>query len=238
VIEGGRSLRINAQLDASAGRSIVFRFTFALLMTCAFAQGFQQDTPSADSEREKDVYAIYSLMLTNPSTSHGPYTSDRLLIARTTGPGVPQEPCVRPTKEREADFREILADYGSRKATPRQLKQAFSISKPYLLLSPDEVKDFISARFSMPNPGATDERFRGVSDVITLSDVYFNQRGTLALTAISTWCGGLCASYQWKVFEKVDGGKWEERDWITCMTVAGNLGVPAPSRNEESAMAR
>ena len=64
----------------------MFRFAFSLSIICTSAQGFQRDALSADSDREKDVYAIYSLMLTNPSTSHGPYTSDRYLIARTTGP--------------------------------------------------------------------------------------------------------------------------------------------------------
>lgn len=216
----------------------MFRFAFSLLMLCTSAQGFQQETRSADSEREKDVYAIYSLMLTNPATSHGPYTSDRYLIARTTGPGVPQEPCVRPTKERETDFQQVLADYNSRKATPRQLKREFSISKPYDLLSPEEVKDFISARFPRPSPGATDERFRDVSDVITLSNVYFNQRGTLALTAISTWCGGLCAFYQWKVFEKVDSGQWEERQWTSCMTIALKLEVPIQNTSTQRLFAR
>ena len=126
------------------------RFAFSLLVICTSAQGFQQDPRSKDSEREKDVYAIYSLMLTNPQTSHGPYTSDRYLIAMTTGPGRPAEPCVRPPKEREAEFQEVLADFESRKTKTRQLTQSFSISKPYVLLSPDEVKDFISARFPSP----------------------------------------------------------------------------------------
>ena len=180
-----------------------------------------------DSDRQKDIYAIYSLMLTNPQTSHGPYTSDRYLIAMTTGPGRPEQPCVRPPKEREPDFREALADYENRKATPRQLTQSFSINKPYMMLSPDEAKDFIAARLPRPGGNATDERFRGVSDLIILSDVYFNQRGTLALTAISMFCGGLCGMSQWKVFEKVNNGQWEERRWATCMTIARKLKVLA-----------
>ena len=40
------------------------RVVFALLISCGAALGFQQD-----AEREKDVYAIYSLMLTNPRTA-------------------------------------------------------------------------------------------------------------------------------------------------------------------------
>jgi hypothetical protein len=207
----------------------MFRFALVLLMIGTSAQGFQQDTHSAEPEVEKAVYEIYSLMLTNLDTSHGPYTSDRYLIRMETGAAFPEVPCVRPPKERQADFGEVLAAYRARKATPRQLQWAFSIVKPYILLSPDEVKDFMSERLR-PGGEPKDERFRGVSDLITLSDVYFNQKGTLALTAISTWCGGLCASFQWKVFEKMASGQWEERQWVTCMTVAGNLGADLPKR--------
>src|SRR5436309_6166 len=32
-------------------------------LTCTIAHGFPQESSSADSEREQDVYAIYSLML-------------------------------------------------------------------------------------------------------------------------------------------------------------------------------
>ena len=199
----------------------MLRFAYLVLMICAIAHGFQQDTKPVDSEREKDVYAIYSMMLTNPRTSHGPDDNERYLIAMATAPGYPREPCVQAPKEREADFRETLADYERRKGTPRQLKRTLSIRKPYVLLSADEVKEFISARSSHRTGSETaTEQFRGVTDLFTLSDVYFNQRGTLALTAISTWCGWLCGLYQWKVFEKTDTGKWEERQWVGCVSVA------------------
>jgi hypothetical protein len=128
---------------------------------------------------------------------------------------------VRPPKEREADFREVLADYERRKSTPRELKATFSIRKPYVLLSAKELSEFMKERF-LPSIGESvpDVRFQGVTDVFTLSDVYFNQRRTLALTAISSWCGSLCALYQWKVFEKLDSGKWAESQWISCFTIA------------------
>ncbi len=78
----------------------MFRFV-CLLLVCSTAPGFQDQAGSRDSEREKDVYAIYSLMLINPRTSHGPDNNERYLIAATTAAGRPQEPCVRPPKERE-----------------------------------------------------------------------------------------------------------------------------------------
>ncbi len=116
-------------------------------------------------------------------------------------------------------------DFESRKDEPRELTQALSLDKPYTLLSGDEARAFKQSR--RPVPGVTNEMFRGVSDLITFSNVYFNQAGTLALTAISTWCGGRCASYRWMVFEKLNNGNWEERPWTTCRTMAGNLGIPA-----------
>jgi hypothetical protein len=205
----------------------MYRLAFALVIVCTSAQGFQLDTRPPDSDREKGVYAIYSLMLTNPSTSHGRYTSDRYLIARTTGPGYPQEPCVRPPKGREPDFREVLTDYESRKAIPRELTHTISIDKPYVLLSTDEVGQFQQERSTGPVPDPDDSRFRGISDLFTLSNVYFNKAGTLALTGMFTFCGSLCGSYRWMIFEKVGDGNWEERRWTTCFTMAGNLGSPA-----------
>jgi len=187
--------------------------------------GFQSPAGSSDSEREKDVYAIYSLMLTNPRTSHGPDNNERYLIAATTATHQPPEPCVVPPKEREADFREALADYERRKGKPRELKPAFSIRKPYLLLSADEIRAFMKERWPTREPKVPDERFRGVTDVFILADVYFNQRQTLALTAISSWCGGLCGLYQWKVFEKLNTGKWKEPPWVGCVTIASDSGL-------------
>jgi hypothetical protein len=190
-------------------------------MIATVAYGFQQETNAIDPEREKEVYAIYSLMLTNPKTSHGADRNERYLIRAATVPGTPRFPCVRPPKEREADFREVLADFEQRSDTARQLERKLSIQKPYVLLNADQAKQFIEERSMNPNrPKTREEQFRGVTDLYSLSDVYFNQRRTLALTAISSWCGSLCGFYQWKVFEKTDGGNWEARDWSTCMTVA------------------
>jgi hypothetical protein len=177
----------------------MFRFAFLLLMMSATVHAYQRQTSPADPEREKDVYAIYSKMLNDPKASHAQAGNDRYLIAETTAPGQPEEPCVRPPKAREAEWREVLADFERRKDTPRQLERALSISKPYELLNADEVKEFIAARALGIRSETANERFRGVTDLFRFSDVYFNRRRTLALTYISTWCGGLCGLMSWKV---------------------------------------
>ncbi|MGH9647168.1 MAG: hypothetical protein ACRD4E_10160, partial [Bryobacteraceae bacterium] len=199
---------------------VASRLGFSLLALCTLAHAFQQHVTPPDSDREKDVYAIYSLMLTNPQTSHGPDRNERFLIAVTTAPPHAQEPCVRPPTERQADFQEMRTDYERRRAMPRELKAVFSISKPYVLLNADEAQNFIESRWPKPGHGSPPVQFKGVTDLFTLSDVYFNQQGNLALTGISNFCGNLCALYQWKVFEKSDTGKWEDTGWPACRTIA------------------
>jgi hypothetical protein len=193
-------------------------------MVSTAACGFQQQTGTPYSEREKDVYAIYSLMLANPRTSHGPYESERLLIARTTRPASVPILCMRPPKEREAEFREVLADYQRRTDIPRELRPMLAIPEPYTLLTADEVSAFIADRDAQVRGAPESERFRGVSDYFTLADVSFNQNGRLALTALSSWCGGLCGESQWRVFEKLDSGKWQNSGgdcaWLLTRTGA------------------
>ena len=192
-----------------------------LLSICGCAAGLPQGTVSADSDREKDVYAIYSLMLTNPPT-HLPDDNKRYLIAATTDPlGL----CGHPPKEREAEYREILRDYNHRQSIPRKLKPAFSIRKPYLLLSADDVKKFRDEYYHhlFGIKTRSDPRFQGVRHLFTLSDVYFNEHGTLAVTAISSWCGQFCSYAEWKVFEKQETGEWEERQPPTCVMISENV---------------
>ena len=144
------------------------------------------------------------------------------MVLTTTQPGVPTEPCVRVPPAYEASFAEILADYARRKDTPAALERAFQIAKPYVLLNRDEIKEFEQAHETQPGANANPRQqfFQGVTDLIGLIDVYFNHDRTLALTGISTYCGSLCASYAWKIFEKVNAARWEERPWVNCATMA------------------
>ena len=178
-----------------------------------------------DAEREKGVYAIYSLMLTNPRSSTGADDNERLLIAMTTRPADVQLSCMRPPKERERQFRPVLTDYERRKATPSQLKPLLSIPRPYMFLTAGDLKAFIAERDLELSGPLESERFRGATHFFTLSDVYFNRRRTLAVTGLSCFCGGLCGRSQWRVFEKLASGKWQELRWGLCAAIAENLGL-------------
>jgi len=200
----------------------MLRRSFIFIAGCATAQGFQQQPNAAQgSDQRADTYDIYSLMLTDPKTSHGPDNNQVYLIRDTTVPGTPAEPCVRPPSSHERSFAEVLADYKRRKDTPATLDRALTTAKPYVLLNSDETKEFIQSRVLRPGQKpSTKELFQKATDLFGLTDVYFNRGRTLALTGISTYCGSLCASYAWKVFEKTDNGHWEERPWVGCYMIA------------------
>ncbi len=171
-----------------------------------------------DPARRADVYSIYSLMFTNPATSHGPDDNEIYLIEDTTVPGNPQQPCVRPPDAEASRFAEVMSDFTRHQSTRVKLESAFQVAKPFRLLNAGDAGTLYRNPAGLPRdlkPHAT--------DLFRLSDVYFNANRTLALTAISTWCGGVCGLFQWKVFEK-SADKWEEQNWITCSAIA-RLGV-------------
>jgi hypothetical protein len=200
---------------------IMRRFVAFLFFGCTVALGFQESQPPRISRLERDVYAIYSQMLANPLTDNPLDNNARYLIADRSDPPFPPEECITAPKEREKAFREVLSDYERRKGKPRKLKPLFTIQKPYLLLNPEEVEAFEATPLATSERRVRDERFRGVTHLFTLSDVYFDNSHALALSAISSWCGNQCGLFQWKVFEKVGTDGWVERPWaMGCFAIA------------------
>src|SRR4051794_990428 len=193
--------------------------TIALLLFVAGSVASAQ-APDAGAERDTEVYKIYSILLTGPATSHGPDSNSRYVINDATALIGSQRPCVSPPQGREAEFAEVLADFDARKNTPRKLKRELKIPKPYEFLAPEQSKEFMQDRSIRPGPAERNPKYEGVTDLFTLSDVWFSRNGKLALTAISTLCSSLCGQHQWKVFEKMSNGQWQERNWITCFTIA------------------
>ena len=193
-----------------------------LMALCGTALASQEDAAPLERERENDVYRIYSLLMTNVRTSHGADNNPRYLIAASTHSETARQPCVRPPKERETEFREVLMDFEGRKETQRTLTRQLSVRKPYELLTAGQVKAFQSERgWPKPDQRRLDAQYEGVTDLFILSNVYFSKNGRLALTAVSSWCGGLCGQHEWKVLEKLPTGVWQEQPWVTCFTIAG-----------------
>ena len=167
-----------------------------------------------------NAYAIYSLMMINPQTSHAPYDEETFLMASTTERPYPRTPCVAVPPEYQSSFQEILADYGIRENTPATLIRALNIPKPYRLLTAEEAQEFVEIRSLRPTPYPNAKEFlQRAHDLYQFGDVYFIAARTVALTSLSIYCGSLCGRSDWKVFVKTETGRWEERRWVTCNTV-------------------
>lgn len=187
------------------------RTWLALIVSCAGARAFQPAVTASDAARRADTYAIYSQLLANPQTSHGADDNEMYLIGGTTVPGTPAEPCVQAPPDRAQRWAEVLADYRTRKSRQVTIQPELRIGKPYRILPTADIAEFDAARKVVT---------AHVSDFFRLTDVYFDKSRTMALVQISTWCGDLCAQWQWKVLEKAGGDTWRERQWVTCATMA------------------
>ena len=161
-------------------------------------------------DAEKDTYDIYSLLLTNTQTSHGPDNNPVYLITDTTVDGTPPVPCVTPPADRKAKFAEVMADFGTRKDERNRLLRQFNISKPYRYLSRAEGQNFLSGPMTM----------REATDLFSVGNVYFDRDRSIALTYRSSVCGGLCGKFTWRVFERNTDGRWQERRRVSCFAVA------------------
>lgn len=99
--------------------------------------------------------------------------------------------------------------------------------------SPAFVSPFCELRNSPGRNTAEVEKFRGAVDLITLGNVYFDKKRTIAAVYVSAYCGSLCAFGTWRVFLKTSKGDWDEQKWARCMIIASTY----PSALRSSAFA-
>ena len=177
------------------------------------AGAVQQPTP-ADALRRQDVYAIYSTMISNASSSNRIDSSPVFAIAATTKPAMAYDstpyPCIVPPQEYANRWTEVLTDFNARRDTPLALERELKLSKPYVYLNPDEVSGFVNPQRTTPSQPLAVPAGQERKGVFTLSDVYFNKDRTLALTGVSFWCGSMCSSSHWEIYEKSSDGTWKE----------------------------
>jgi hypothetical protein len=137
----------------------------------------------------------------------------------TTVAGVPAQPCLNVLGERRERITEILKDFEESRHRPRKLKRELKLSKPYELRTESEAKQFRN-RNTSPE---WHTRFAGVTDLFSFSDVYFDKTGTLALTHMTSWCGSVCALFQWRLLEKQTDGSWKEVPGVGCVAIASRI---------------
>ena len=129
-------------------------------------------------------------------------------------PGTPRDPWVRPPAEAAARFAEVMADYERRKTS--RCSRTCLLSRNLTGCDGDEV-DVIREGHSAADVRTRDGIAQGKQP--SLSDVYFDRTARSALTAISTWCGGLCADVSmgrsWRKRRK--GGR-QTRPWVGMLS--------------------
>lgn len=187
----------------------------------------QERAPAEDPGRNADVQAIYSWVISNTNSQE----KLALIAPETFASEFPQEICLEIPPDHAADFREMRADFDRRKNTTRKVPASLSPSKPYVILDPDVAQEVISKSKSLSDSPLIRDRYPGVGHLLIFSDVYFNQKRTVALVQVDVWCGGLCGRSTWIALEKGSGPAWAMRPWTRrCFAIAGLLDQPPPAR--------
>jgi len=112
-------------------RRSFMKFVIALLLFATVETASEGTSPLrsrfVEADQHAEIYSIYSLIMTNPATSHGPSTDDVYLIAEMTRLASPAEPCVRVPPQYETAYREILDEYRRRKDKPADGKNGLGL---------------------------------------------------------------------------------------------------------------
>ena len=125
-------------------------------------------------------------------------------------PKLAPEAFLQPPSDNPRGFQEAVNDYNQRKKERMPLTRRFNVSRPYVLLLPDDVAQFKAARGS-PNASSDEQStFSQYLGITFFSEVYFNTAQTAALVYILDWCGNLCSQSEWVYLEKQNGA-WVRR---------------------------
>jgi hypothetical protein len=197
----------------------------AMLLSSGLTKEIQQAaSATADAARQRDVYAIYSQLI---SSSDEIYLIEAGTLTQKDGHGSlwrpasgaqPYPPCVQARPADAASLAEILADYEARKDVPAALQREFTLDKSYQLLGPDEVRTFLqdalnsTSRRLSESPSNPNPLFPGARRVFRLGDVYFNKNRSLALTYVSVLTTTIDGGGGWWPFRKTDQGQWVKAD--------------------------
>jgi hypothetical protein len=187
----------------------------------AFGQEPGKVVAPVPADRRVDTYAVYSAVLAHPRLSH-PDDNEKYLIVELSGVAREDEPlsCLDVPEGYRTSFAELLKDRSEHSQERFRLERAFNVSKPYDLVTADRANQFGALRDSPGHTTNEVELFRGAEDLITLGNVYFDRKRTLAAVYTFAFCGGLCGFGTWRVFVKNGKGEWDEQHWTMCLTVA------------------
>ncbi len=190
-----------------------------LTAVASTALALAQAKPAAPAppDRLPDTYMIYSLLMPGQvftdmdSGQEQPWAiSDTTVNEDDINPKLAPDATLQPPSDNARDFLEALRDYNQRKKERLVLRRRFQLSRPYVLLSPDDSAQFKASRTAMDASSSMQSAYGGYVGITYFSAVYFNMAQTAALVYILDWCGNLCSQAQWVYLEK-QNGVWVRR---------------------------
>jgi hypothetical protein len=173
------------------------------------------------SDRAKDSYAIYSLLMPGKLFEHiGTTSASRWAIAEKTitfsemNPRIDPRGALKPPPGNEAAFHQAVQDFEQSREISYTLQPRLHLDHPYDLLSPAQVRELRETRSAAAPDSRQRARYAAYPGVTFFSAVYFSKDQKAALVYVNDWCGVLCAQGQWVYLEKING-EWQRKSGIT-----------------------
>ncbi len=193
---------------------------FTVLSPLVVAQGSTSASPMP-ADRAADSYAIYSMLIPSQPFSNmsqdqiqGWAISDTTLNVSDMNPAVPPQGQLKPPPDNPKPFLEADRDYHAHRNQRIQLTQQFTLNKPYVLLTHEEIRKFRAAKSSINSDSSAQAKYASYPGLTSFSEVYFDSTHSAALVYMYNWCASLCANGSWIYLEK-QSGQWVRRSGIT-----------------------
>jgi hypothetical protein len=181
-----------------------------------FAQS-DSNSPIHLTERQQDVYAIYSLLMPGAVLANlGSSQNQRWAIADTTvnaddiNPALAPEAALKPPDDHPRRFHDAVVDYEQRRNERQAVIRAFHLDRPYTLLTSSDIQEFQDSRTSVAASSASQQKYSGYPGINYFSDVYFNPQRSAGLVYMVAWCTNLCGQGEWVYLEK-QNSQWVRR---------------------------
>src|SRR5579872_3540369 len=223
-----RTVRVANTLGRAFGACSMLMMAFAVGLAQQRAPATPESKPEPiPQDRIADSYSIYSQLLPGNQIEWGNVPRSHWLVEDTTTAVSPDKPCItgdmmnphqaiRPPRQRQTEFTEVLADYDAHCHERYRLDGSkFRLQLPVRLLDEDARKRYVSAVSGYMPPAndimrapPTPDEFKGAAGMHSFTAVYFNRAHTIAMTTIGMYCGGLCGMWRWVVLERKNG-EWQ-----------------------------
>jgi hypothetical protein len=185
-------------------------------------------------ERAPDSYSVYAAALRNAIWNHPDETNTYFISDRTGQTYNVGVECVHAPEGDTSALSQAVADFRAQQGKVYQLRDEFNFKERKLRLLTPREENPLQKRLSGLSPAApiSATSLKEATDVIRLSNIGFSRDRSLAIVAVSNYCGSLCGGEKWHIFKR-DGNGWVEREFDGCTAISG---VPVKPQRDEVAV--